>query len=251
MVAEAGGTMLVRKVASVAALDAEERQALETLPMATRSFSARQDIARAGDRPSSCCLVLSGFAIRYKLIGEGRRQIINFHVPGDIPDLQSLHLEELDHNLATLTAVTACFVTHEAILAVTARYPRVAGALWRSTLVDAAQLRERIVTIGQRDGLSRTSHLLCELYMRLQAVGLAGDGVMTLPVTQVEMADAVGMSPVHMNRMVRELRARGVVTLDGPTIAILRCIHPWKRYWKACYRSPGLKPRRGCELPAH
>lgn len=219
---EVGGTMLARKIASIAALTSEERRALEDLPMTVRSFPPRQDIVRSGEKPSHCCLVMSGFAFRYKLVGDGRRQIVNFHVAGDIPDLQSLHLTVLDHHLAALTAMTAAFIAHEAMHQLTARFPRIAGALWRNTLVDAALLRERVVTVGQRDALGRTSHLLCELYMRLEAVGLAADGAMTLPITQVEMADTVGISPVHMNRMIRDLRERGAVALDGPTVRILR-----------------------------
>lgn len=218
---DGAGNLLVRKVASVAKLSAEERHALENLPMAVRAIPARQDIVRIGDRPSHCCLVLSGFAFRYKLVGDGRRQILNVHVPGDIPDLQSLHLPVLDHNLAALTPLTAGFIHHDAVHEVSARFPRITGALWRDTLVDAAILRERIVSIGQRDGLTRTAHFLCEIFMRLAAVGLASDRATAMPITQVEIADALGLSPVHMNRMVRELRERRLVTLDGQRLEIL------------------------------
>ncbi|RYC33912.1 Crp/Fnr family transcriptional regulator [Lichenibacterium minor] len=213
--------LLVRKVASVAHLSAEERAALERLPMSIRSIPARQDIVRVGDRPSQCCLVLAGFAFRYKLIGEGRRQILNFHVPGDIPDLQSLHLPVIDHNLAALTPLTAGFIRHDAVHEVSARFPRITGALWRNTLVDAAILRERVVSIGQRDGLSRTAHFLCEMAKRLVAVDLAPGLVLPMPITQVEIADALGLSPVHVNRMVRELRERRLIALDGQRLEIL------------------------------
>ena len=126
---DGNGGLLVRKVTSLAALTLEERHALGRLPMAIRSVPARQDIVRLGDRPTHCCLVLTGFAFRYKLIGDGRRQILNFHVPGDIPDLQSFHLPVLDHNLAALTALTAGFIQHEALHEVSARFPRITGAL--------------------------------------------------------------------------------------------------------------------------
>ena len=221
MDASGNAGLLVRKVASVADLTADERDALERLPMTVRSIPARQDIVRMGDRVSQCCLVLAGFAFRYKLIADGRRQILNFHVPGDIPDLQSLHLPVLDHNLAALTPLTAGFIQHDAVHEVAARFPRITGALWRDTLVDAAVLRERIVSIGQRDGLSRTAHFLCEMSERLRAIGLVSGGTMTMPITQVEIADALGLSPVHMNRMVKELRARGLVTIDGQSVSIL------------------------------
>ncbi len=218
MVGDAG--LLVRKLASIADLRADERDALGTLPMVRREIPARQDIVRLGDRPSHCCVVLAGFAFRYKLIGAGKRQILNFHVPGDIPDLQSLHLSVLDHNLAALTPLTAGFISHESVHALNARFPRLAGALWRETLTDAAILRERLVSIGQRDGLSRTAHFLCEMYRRLAAVGLATERAMALPITQVEIADALGMSFVHINRMLRTLRERGLVVLSGQKVIV-------------------------------
>jgi CRP-like cAMP-binding protein len=214
------GDALVRKLTSIAALSSDEKAAISALPIVVREVPARQDIAKIGDRPSYCCLVLAGFAFRYKLIADGRRQILAFHVPGDIPDLQSLHLSTLDHNLAALTPLTAGFIAHEALHALNARYPRIAGALWRDTLVDAATFRERIVSIGQRDGLARTAHFLCEMFTRLRAVGLTDDVTMTLPITQVELADALGLSFVHINRMVKELRERKLVTLQGPAVAV-------------------------------
>ena len=214
------GGLLVRKLASIAYLTGEERDALGTLPMQVREIPARQDIVRVGDRPTQCCVVLGGFAFRYKLVGDGKRQILAFHVPGDIPDLQSLHLAVLDHNLAALTPLTAGFIHHDAIHDLNARFPRVAGALWRDTLADAALLRERIVSIGQRDGLSRTAHFLCEMFRRLGAVGLATQTSMGLPITQVEIADALGMSFVHINRMLRELRERRLVTLQGQKVLV-------------------------------
>ena len=221
MVESGDASRPVRRVASLAELSTAERDALERLPMLVRTVPARQDILRLGDRPSQCCLVLAGFAFRYKLSSEGRRQIINFHVPGEIPDLQSLHLPVLDHNLAALTTLTAGFVQHEVLHEVSARFPRITGALWRETLADAALLRERVMSIGQRDGLSRTAHFLCEMFRRLEAVGLVSGWVMTLPITQIEIADALGLSPVHMNRMVRELRDRRLVMLDGQRVELL------------------------------
>ena len=213
--------VLVKKLASIAALSQAEKDAIAALPMTVREVAARQDICQIGDTPSHCCLVLTGFAFRYKLIGDGRRQILAFHVPGDVPDLQSLHLPRLDHNLAALTVMTAGFIHHDAVHALNARFPRVAGALWRDTLVDAAILRERIVSIGQRDGLVRTAHFLCEMFTRLRAVGLVDEATMTLPITQVELADALGLSFVHINRMLKELRQRKLVTLQHHAVAVV------------------------------
>ena len=214
------GDILVRRLASLASMTGAEQEAVRALPISVREFPARQDIVRTGDKPSQCCLVLSGFAFRYKLIGDGKRQILNFHVPGDTPDLQSLHLAVMDHNLASLTQLTAGFISHDAVHDLNARFPTVAAIFWRDTLVDAAVLRERIVSIGQRDGLSRTAHFLCEMFCRLAAVGLASERTMALPITQVEIADALGMSFVHVNRMLRELRERRFVTLQGQKIVV-------------------------------
>lgn len=215
------GCLLTRKIASIAGLTAEEQDVLDRLPIIVRNLHARQDIVRFGERPSHCCLVLSGFAFRFKMVGDGQRQILNFHVPGDIPDLQSLHLPVMDHTLAALTAMRAGFIPHEALHEVNARLPRIAGALWRNTLIDAAQLRERIVTVGQRRGLGRMAHFLCEMFSRLSAVGLASDRAMTMAITQIEIADALGLTPVHINRMIKELRDNGLITMNGQNVTIL------------------------------
>lgn len=214
-------SLLARKLASVAALTGEELEAIRKLPLTVREIPARQDIVRLGDRPTHCCLVMAGLAFRYKVLGDGRRQILNFHVPGDIPDLQSLHLTTHDHNFAALTALTIGFIPHAAVHQLNARFPRVAGALWRDTLIDAALLRERIVSIGQRDGLSRTAHFLCEMFVRLQVVGLADAGSMLLPITQNEIADALGMSFVHVNRMIKELRERGLINVERQMVVLV------------------------------
>ncbi len=221
MIGGGGVGLLARKLASFAALTAEERDAVDRLPMTIRSLAARQDIVREGDRPGHCCLVLTGFAFRYKLLAGGQRQILAFHVPGDVPDLQSLHLPVIDHNLAALTPVTAGFIQHDAVHEMNARHPRIAGALWRTTLIDSAILRERIVSLGQRDGLSRTAHFLCEMFKRLEAVGLASGPAVTLPITQVEIADALGLSPVHLNRMIKELRERRLIATEGQRLDLL------------------------------
>ena len=210
----------IRRLDSIALLTDDEREAIRRVPMAIRDLPPRLDLVREGDQPRECCLVLSGIAIRYKLAGDGQRQILAFCVPGDIPDLQSLHLASLDHNLASLTPIRAGFIPHEALHEIHARYPRIAGALWRETLIDSAIFREWMVGLGQRDALSRTAHLLCELFVRLQVVGLTDGREVTLPITQVEFADALGMTPVHINRTLQELRARKLITLKGKSLVV-------------------------------
>lgn len=209
---------------SASHLSAEERQALRSLPMTVRSFGADQDIVREGDRPSECCLILEGFACRYILLQNGKRQIISFHPPGDIPDLQSLHLNLMDHSLGTLMPSRAAFIPHASLHEINARYPRIAGAFWRDTLIDSAIFRLWIVAVGRRSATARVAHLLCELQVRLQAIGLANRHSYALPITQAEMGDALGLSTVHVNRVLQELRGRGLISLSGGSLTI----HDWE-----------------------
>lgn len=211
---------LIRKLESVATLTDEERQAIESLPARTRVLKPGQDIAQDGDRASQCCLILEGWACRYKLVGEGRRQIFSFHVAGDIPDLQSLHIPLMDHSLATLTEATVVLIPHEDLRDLTARFPGIAAVLWRDTLVDAAIFREWMVCMGRRSAFEHIAHLFCELYLKQEAVGLAGEHRCPLPITQADIADAMGVSNVHVNRVLKEMRGQGLITLRGQTLVI-------------------------------
>jgi CRP-like cAMP-binding protein len=202
-------------------LSGEERAALENLPMQVQSLRADQDVVREGDRPSRCCLVLEGYAVSYKHTGHGKRQIMAFHIPGDIPDLQSLHLRVLDSSLGTITHCQVGFIQHETLRALYRRYPRLADALWRETLIDASIFREWMTNVGQREAYSRIAHVLCEWVVRLRAVGLVQDHTCVLPMTQGELADATSITTVHVNRVLQELRSNGLVILKGSTLTIL------------------------------
>lgn len=211
---------LVRKLESIATLTDEERRAVESLPVKTRVLRSGQDIVRDGDCASQCCLILEGWACRYKLVGEGRRQIFSFHVAGDIPDLQSLHVPLMDHSLATLTEATVALIPHEDVRDLTTRFPGIAAVLWRDTLVDAAIFREWMVCMGRRSAFEHIAHLFCELYLKQEAVGLAGEHRCPLPITQVDIADAMGLSNVHVNRVLKEMRGQGLITLHSQTLVI-------------------------------
>ena len=211
--------MLIRKLESIATLSVEERQAIENLPAMVRMLRPRQDIVRDGDKPSQCCLLLSGWAYRYKLIGEGRRQILSFHIPGDMPDLQSLHIQTMDHSLATLTEAKVAFIPHDSLRDLILRFPGIGAVLWRDTLVDAAIFREWMVGIGRRSAFERISHLFCEMYLKLQAVGLAENYRCPLPFTQGDLGDALGLSNVHVNRVLQEMRGKSLITLRSQTLA--------------------------------
>lgn len=205
---------------SIATLTDEERQAIERLPVRVQTLEARQDIVRDGDKPSNCCLILDGWACRYKLLNEGKRQIFSFHIPGDIPDLQSLHVPTMDHSLATVTKVTVAFIPHESMRELTTRYPGIASLFWRDTLIDAGVFREWMVGMGRRSAFEHVAHLFCELYLKLQAVGLAGNYRCPLPLTQIDLADALGLTSVHVNRVLQEMRGRALITLRSQTLVI-------------------------------
>jgi CRP-like cAMP-binding protein len=211
---------LIRKMESVFTLTEDERQVLETLPMQVMVIKDDQDIVRMGDRPSRSCLILSGFAATYKVTAGGKRQIVSFAIAGDIPDLQSLHLKTLDTSIATISTCRVGFIQHEALRDICLRYPRIGAALWRETLIDAAIFREWVMNVGQREAYQRMAHVLCELLVRLRAVGLAEDHACDLPITQAEFADALGITTVHVNRVLQQMRADGLIESKGTQIKI-------------------------------
>ena len=215
---------LVRKLEAIFDLTDGERGALRRLPMAVRELGPHQDIVRDGDRPSHSCLVIDGLTFRYKLVGEDRRQILAFHIPGEIPDLQSLYLKRMDHSFATLTQSRLGFIQHRALFDLMEHCPRLAGALWRETLIDAAIFREWIVGLGCRKAPMRIAHFLCEMFARLDAIGMARDGTVRLPMTQEEIGDSLGLSAVHVNRSLQELRTQGLFTFESGKLAV----HDWE-----------------------
>ena len=204
---------LIRKLQISTPIDADDVKALEQLPIIAKDIPAHTAIVREGERPAQSCLLIEGFACRSKTTDAGKRQILSIHIPGDIPDLQSLHLHLMDHDVATLSPSTVGFIPHEALRAVTRERPLIAEALWRDTLIDAAVFREWIVNVGRRSAVVRLAHLLAETGTRLQKLGLAAGDRFELPMTQLDIADALGLTPVHINRVVQELRRAGLLEL--------------------------------------
>jgi CRP-like cAMP-binding protein len=211
---------MIRKLESVFTLTDDERQALETLPMQLAVLKDDQDIVREGDRPSRSCVILSGFTATYKITGVGKRQIVSFGIAGDIPDLQSLHLKVLDISIGTLTPCRVGFITHEDLRDLCTRFPRLAAAFWRETLIEGAIFREWVLNVGRREAYNRIAHVFCELLVRLRAVGLVEDHACNLPITQGEFADAMGITPVHVNRVLQAMRADGLIELSGDRLNI-------------------------------
>jgi CRP-like cAMP-binding protein len=146
-------------------------------------------------------------------------------VPGDFVDLHGFLLKRLEHNIGALTPVRLAYVPHNELKRITEREPHLGRLLWLSTLIDSAVQRERILSVGRRSALARVAHLLCELYVRLEVVGQVEGRTFRLPVTQLDIADATGLTAVHVNRMLRELRSEEIVTFRGGTVEI----HDWQR----------------------
>ena len=211
---------LIRKLESIIDLSNEDKKALLQLPLRVRTVPADQDIVRQGDRPSECCLILDGFVCRYKILPSGKRQIMSFHTAGDMPDLQSLHLHVMDHSVGTLVPTRVAFIPHESVLDVGLRHPNLAAAFWRDTLIDAAIFREWMAGIGRRSAYQRIAHLFCEMEMRSRAVGLSNNHSYELPVTQEEIGDALGLSTVHVNRVLKELRGNGLISFKSSTVTV-------------------------------
>jgi CRP-like cAMP-binding protein len=206
---------LIRRLnVDTAPLSPQEKEAILRLPITIKDVRADQDIVREGDTPSQCCLVIEGFQCRYKMLRDGERQIMSFHVPGDIPDLQSLFLARMDHNLGTITPNRVGFIAHDALEELIRTQPGIGERLWRETLIDAAIFREWITNVGSRDAYTRIGHLICEFFVRLRSVGLTKGKTFDFPITQTEIADATGLSTVHVNRSVQQLRADGLISLE-------------------------------------
>jgi CRP-like cAMP-binding protein len=161
---------MIRKLESIFTLSDDEKQALLSLPMQVMAIKADQNLVRRGDRPSRSCLILSGFSCTYKVTARGKRQIVSFNLPGDVPDLQSLHLRVLDNGISTLTPCSVGFIPHEILHDICDRYPRIAAAFWRETLIDTAIFREWVLNVGQREAYQRMAHVLCELLVRLEGI---------------------------------------------------------------------------------
>jgi CRP-like cAMP-binding protein len=211
---------LIRKLESIAPVTDNEKQAIVGLPMVLRDLGADQDIVREQDPASQCCLILDGFACRYKILPSGKRQIFSFHIPGDIPDLQTLHLQVMDHNVGTLVPSKVAFISHETVRAFLRAHLRIADVFWRHTLIDAAIYREWMAGIGRRDAHARIAHLLCELFLRLKAVGLTHGDAYEMPITQAELADSLGLSTVHVNRTLQQLRRSGIISTSREKVVV-------------------------------
>ncbi|MEH3118613.1 MAG: Crp/Fnr family transcriptional regulator [Methylorubrum populi] len=204
---------LILKLRYGADLDAGDRALLAELSRNGRGLDPQQDIVRAGDRATGVHIVLEGYAFRYKLVSDGQRQILGLLLPGDFCDLQSVVLGPSDHYIAALTACTVADIPQARVDALVFSDSRLARALWWATLVDESILREWLASMGQRSADRRIAHLFCELLLRQQLVGAAGERDCPLPLTQPMLADILGITTIHVSRILRDLRVAGLIQL--------------------------------------
>lgn len=226
---------LIRKLETIAVLSDRERAALAELPLRLKPFLENTDLTQQGDAPTECCLIIDGLVCRYKLMGTGQRQIMSLHLPGDIPDLQSLHLGHMDHSLGSLTAGRAAYMPHAAVRELTDRFPNITVAFWRDSLIDAAVAREWLCGIGRRSAHQRLAHIICEVFVRSRALHLIEEKTFEFSMTQAELGDSLGLSTVHVNRVLQDLRRDELVTWRGKSILVL----DWERLRVAGDFDPG------------
>jgi CRP-like cAMP-binding protein len=212
--------MLLLKLRARDILGDEEERVLRESFSEIREIPSGKVVVKAGVALSECTLLFDGFICRYKDLSDGQRQIMELHVAGDFVDLHSFLLKRLEHNVGSMTAVRVAIASHERVREITETQPHLARLLWFSTLLDAAIHREKILSVGRRSAVARIAHLLCELFVRLEIVGLTSGHSYALPLTQTDLADASGLTSVHVNRMLKRLRDDELVTFRGAQVTI-------------------------------
>jgi CRP-like cAMP-binding protein len=212
---------LVKRLRATSGVSDEDIRAIQALPISVKDYPAERAVVSDGQRATECCLIARGFCARSKTTSEGRRQILSIHIPGEIPDLMSLHLHVMDHDLSTLTACTLGFINHETLRLLHRRQPNLADIFWRDTLIDAAMFREWIVNVGQRPAPARLAHVIVELRERLKVIGRIEGASFEMPLTQEQVGEALGITAVHANRVIKQLRQDGIVDLRRGRVDVL------------------------------
>ena len=210
----------VEKLRGYAPISPTDETLLEDACHRTRKFPPNYDLILEGDVPGPVFVILAGWACRYKILPGGSRQIISFLMPGDFCDMHVAVLAEMDHSIATLTEAQVATIPRDQMEELVEVRPSLAKAFWWTQLVDEGVLRATIVSMGRRTSLERVAHLLCELCFRMRNIGIATETSVVMPFTQIVLADAVGMTPVHVNRLVRKLRSLGALDIGVGTLII-------------------------------
>ncbi|WP_225883126.1 Crp/Fnr family transcriptional regulator [Sphingomonas aliaeris] len=220
---------LVRKLDLRNRLLTVDKDAILGLPSVVKSIRRNDFVVKEGEKVSQACFLMSGFAMRNRLVVNGRRQILAIHMKGDLVDLQNSFLGVADHSVQTLTDCEVAVIPAAAIKKLAFDFPRVGLALWIDTLIDGAIFREWIVNVGRRDAVTRIAHLLCELSVRLELAGLGEALRYELPLSQEQIGDATGLTSVHVNRMLKELVAEALISRNGSRSLV---IDDWQRLAK-------------------
>lgn len=204
---------LIAKLSRVMTLSLDDRVALQAMCREVRQVGPRRDIIRDGDRPDRVHLILKGWACRYKILKNGKRQITALLLPGDFCDLHVGMLDQMDHSIASLCATTFAYVDRTQFVELTRTRPAILRALWWATLVDEGVLRSWIVSLGVRSARERVAHLICELRERMSNIDLENNGQFAMPLTQPDIAEALGLTSIHTNRVIRQLLADKVLEI--------------------------------------
>lgn len=212
---------VLRRLETRGPLEEEDRAAVRGLPLVYRTLEPAAYIVREGEPPEMCVVLLKGFAFRHKVTGDGQRQIMSIHMSGEFLDLQNSFLEVADHNIQALTRSDVAAVPVSALRRLAEDHPRVGRAMWIETLIDSAIFREWIVNVGRRDSITRIAHLFCEIALRMEAAGLAHDFRYEMPMTQEQIADCTGLTPVHVNRVLKELGRLGLIDRQRRLVSIV------------------------------
>jgi CRP-like cAMP-binding protein len=210
---------LLRTLETHHTLSREDRAAILGLPFKLRLVEAQSYCVREGDRPDRCAVLVSGYAFRHKVTGEGNRQILSINIPGEAVDFQNLFISECDHNVQMLTRGQVAEIPMHSIEELVLAQPQVARAIMTMSLVEASIFREWAVNVGRRDARSRIAHLLCEFAYRVSVQGLQTDGAYALPMTQEQLADATGLTSVHVNRVLKALQTEGLIDRDRRVVS--------------------------------
>ena len=211
----------LRKLRKRDEISAEEERAIRGAVAEVRQVAADKVLIRSGQELSVSTLLIDGWMARAKDLRSGQRQITELHVSGDFVDLHSFSLKRLEHDIMTLTPCTVAIVPHEALRAITENPPHLTRVYWFMTNLDAAIHRERMLSLGARSAIARMAHLFCEMYVRLEIVGLTNGHSYDFPLTQQELGECHGLTSVHVNRTLQELRRRGVIQLENRRLEIL------------------------------
>lgn len=211
----------VRKLNGLSDLGPLDVAAIEVATARARKYNARQDLIREGDEPGPVFVLLDGWACRYKILPSGTRQIMAFLMPGDACDLHISMLTEMDHGIQAITPARVATISRHDMTTMLNEFPAVARAMYIAQLVDEGIMRAWIVSMGRRSSIERVAHLVCELYLRMRNIGMKTDGNFALPLSQIILADALGMTPVHINRVLKELRIAGAMALSRGHLEII------------------------------